>query len=696
MGKSLDPNPKNPTSDDEEETALWSAARLTRLLYFQANPTAPLRPTRSQSQAAAYLTPCVWGTLLGLALDHEISEQQIARVLREKYGIKSNHVQETTWTGVSLARWKDLIRYLRGPTQATTTTTSSTSLALSQAVWSMYLSEMATSKRDILQAFVSAQQQASASGKINILNPHHEIVQAWERQDEDVLRQWESSTTVPSSEKNGRSHNETLLAEWEQLLASNPPDNQLANSSLERLCHAISSCMEGYFVKPVCPNGYYGYDDGPVKPDCVEVAVRELMDLLLWDARTGKFDVTRLPTATVHPVLYSLYEDNSNSNNNNNNNNQPNDETDSTAPQDKGKEWFDALSDLPGCDYLSKSPHGTPYELTPTLRNMAKVVRRLLLHNCNNDDNEEDWDSLVDLQNFWKPHDLQLGLDTLTYRQRDEMVAYEIATVALQAKNAPNAIELKLRCIWEKETGFATVTHLRNTPKPEWLDARALNLLQQSTEENRGVSSKDIWRDYLALAVWGDHGLVSLPSSPPNEDFQAVLRSVMAAPYGLDRRALMQLFATTDLEREERAIHQAVKESTAILTTAIVRVCNFLVDADNSRPKDPATKHDVVAGIQLLAWLLSETPEVVEEGSSASSQRRNHHDPNLETTLLSLPTEILRDAKIRESLAQNPFVRGELLISLVEWKAGNATLLETVSYLGPSKIVPLLWLSRIL
>ena len=144
-------------------------------------------------------------------------------------------------------------------------------------------------------------------------------------------------------------------------------------------------------AKPVVPNGYYGFDGGKVKPDCVEVAVRELIDLLLWNEETASFKVNWLPP-TARPELLALYQIPSSIVS-------TNDSTD-TVPESvdfmeeaedrddaslvraavagDGKDWFEMLSNMPDCDYLSTSPHGKPYELTPTRSNMTKVVQRLL------------------------------------------------------------------------------------------------------------------------------------------------------------------------------------------------------------------------------------------------------------------------------------------------------------------------------
>ena len=175
--------------------------------------------------------------------------------------------------------------------------------------------------------------------------------------------------------------------------------------SIEVLCaHYMFNHNGSRQTKSPTPNGYFGYDDGAIKPDCVEVTVRELMDLLLWDEQEGSFNLNRLPP-TAHPVLYELYR-------------RPSDDhhtlaaaTDQTT-QGRGQEWFDALSNLNGCDYLTKSPNGKGYELTPTMRNLAMVFQRLLLNRQSKTPgtiattsslswSRRDWTTLHDVRDFW-------------------------------------------------------------------------------------------------------------------------------------------------------------------------------------------------------------------------------------------------------------------------------------------------------
>lgn len=40
--------------------------------------------------------------------------------------------------------------------------------------------------------------------------------------------------------------------------------------------------------------------------------------------------------------------------------------------------WFEMCQGLPGCEYLSRAPDGSPYELVPTLANLSRAASQLL------------------------------------------------------------------------------------------------------------------------------------------------------------------------------------------------------------------------------------------------------------------------------------------------------------------------------
>ncbi len=51
--------------------------------------------------------------------------------------------------------------------------------------------------------------------------------------------------------------------------------------------------------KPAIAAGRWGFDGGSAKSDCVEMAVREVVDLMLWDDKNGKFNLELMPNSAM-------------------------------------------------------------------------------------------------------------------------------------------------------------------------------------------------------------------------------------------------------------------------------------------------------------------------------------------------------------------------------------------------------------
>ena len=52
--------------------------------------------------------------------------------------------------------------------------------------------------------------------------------------------------------------------------------------------------------KPAIAAARWGFDGGAAKSDCVEMAVREIVDLMLWDDKRGAFNLRWLPPTACH------------------------------------------------------------------------------------------------------------------------------------------------------------------------------------------------------------------------------------------------------------------------------------------------------------------------------------------------------------------------------------------------------------
>jgi hypothetical protein len=238
--------------------------------------------------------------------------------------------------------------------------------------------------------------------------------------------------------------------------------------------------------KPAVRLDRFAVDDGPVKPDCVEVVIREVVESLIFDSHSKVLRADLLPT-NANAALKSMYAD----------------VMDATI----GGQWFRLCSELSGCDYLSKTSSGKQYELRPALTNVCKALGILLASEAN-------WSSVKDLESFWKGHlanrsqRIDVGTETvetltsviecesslLSFRaphSDTEMIHREIGHIKLPKRNHEIILEL------ESAHGLATVKHRRYQPDEcVWEDPRIFELFS------------DHWRvhDQNSVSAYLDHG----------------------------------------------------------------------------------------------------------------------------------------------------------------------------------------------
>ncbi|KAG7369142.1 hypothetical protein IV203_031885 [Nitzschia inconspicua] len=652
---------------DKTETLhspLQGPCNLVQKLFFQPQPGAPIRLTKSKSMAAAYLTPQIMGTLMGAALlpNYILSEDDFQHLLLHRHAIKSNRV-EGQWTGVSLTRWKELMLHLKviRNLQSTSTTISEhdkMEALLTAAVWSMAVWERCESKQCILDYTLAIQE---VSG-LPMLNSANNYVSSGLQSDSVIQRAWATARCDKDEARKKMEGGDdgtsslmiqpslqallSLLSEKDGI--SEQPDSnesyiEIARS-IEHLCRSVLSQQQSEHVKPTTPNGYYGFDGGKLKPDCVEVAVRELIDYLLWDDQSAQFDVSRLPSTCCHELV-AFYR--------------------SHCANEGGEKWFEMMSDIPGCLYLTSSPSGRQYELTPTLRNVAKVCRRLLYNEGSRLRpvlNDLDWESLSTLQQEWQHKDMQISFDVFTEKAKmsSDIHVHEVALVSRKGKK--NAIEMRLRCDWTRNTGFATVTHIQL--KKESIDEV---LLSQFSET---VAWRDPIKDLTSLLIVPLLADVGVLQDRFGGNVSELAFALLACRYGIDRRQMLPITATSDLEREEAAFVKAQRESDKVLISAIGKVCRFI-----SENHDPNTQD---TGTILLHWLLSESSQI-----NHAEQKKRTYTVSLETerSILTLPDTVKRRESTKRRIATNWAIRGQLLRNYLDWRSGKASLLMTLSKL---------------
>ena len=157
------------------------------------------------------------------------------------------------------------------------------------------------------------------------------------------------------------------------------PDGAFA-MALEQLAAGMSAVHA--FRTPVRLEKH-GYKGGKEKPDCVEVVVRELIEMLLYDPALRSFHLARLPTSCSPGVVqfFSHYSSGGFS-----------------TSQDASAAWHLLCQELPGCEYLSRAPGGAAYELKPTTQTVARALGVLLWPG---DTKARHWRALEDVKERW-------------------------------------------------------------------------------------------------------------------------------------------------------------------------------------------------------------------------------------------------------------------------------------------------------
>lgn len=294
------------------DRALANACMLAEELFFQRSRSQPLELTRSRSRVAYYLTPSLLGHILGLAsASPPLSDRQLDEVLRD-LGIATNKVKGTK-TGVSLARWRRVIRLAEPPVPFSSSSDgrgdklTDIGAQLATAMVLRALWERASTKA-CLATFLT-----TLDAYTPVLRPAGECSQV------DLLRQQHVIDNVVAETADANGHDKGRSAEWQAWLRSAFSADELGSSEdIEQAAHTLlrlpaapaadsdtgsamgtdsdgweewagaldrvaASLSQVQVAKPRLTVAKYGFQGLPEKPDCVEVTCREIFDLLLYD-----------------------------------------------------------------------------------------------------------------------------------------------------------------------------------------------------------------------------------------------------------------------------------------------------------------------------------------------------------------------------------------------------------------------------
>ena len=274
-----------PPSSSSSSSSSSIEGNLARELFYQREDGNKRRfgsiaLTNSKSQAAYWLSPKLAGTILGLAISESTpplnssKRRSIDEVLISA-GIACNYVNGE-WSGVSLARFRKLIALLSADYASVSASSSSSSSSSSpHCIYSLplflaFLWERASSRRCLLDFILETEK---AAGFPLLSDSYAEL-----RVENSPLQlQWLEERLQPADLTKEKVIEAVELLTSSSSLTLSPPDS--ISSAIEIVCASLA--RERIF-KPAIRLGRCGYKDGPLRPDCVEVVIREIIESLIF------------------------------------------------------------------------------------------------------------------------------------------------------------------------------------------------------------------------------------------------------------------------------------------------------------------------------------------------------------------------------------------------------------------------------
>eukprot|EP01038_Epipyxis_sp_PR26KG_P012893 gene12893-17277_t len=429
-------------------------AEVTKELFHQREDVkngrfyGPISPTKLKSLPASWLTTSQIGSILGWIVSElyqkgKITDNDTDKFLRN-IGIESNYVNNK-WSGVSLARFRKLIKmigkeysFLRNHNLIFSTNLYFLPI-ISAFVWSK-----AINKKCILDFFLSFEM----SSNIKIIREEYNDL----RIENSLMQQeWlsQSFTAEDLSKENivNIMNNSCWFDENDKKTIIDI--SNYSNSFSESIELMAASVANERSVQQGIKLGRYAYLDGKPKPDCVEVVLREIIESIIYDPSIQMVNPDFLPNTVLESVR-KLYQTQYIINN------YDSDFLKSSELSNSfGQEWFNICSQLGnGCEYLSITPKGKPYELRPTLRNICKALGLLL-------EGSQTWNTLHHLRNFLIKNNnnsllFEVDEKIVSFRapfSDTEMIHREIGIIRYLDLNRELVIEL------EDSHGLASMRH---------------------------------------------------------------------------------------------------------------------------------------------------------------------------------------------------------------------------------------------
>eukprot|EP01040_Poterioochromonas_malhamensis_P006749 gene6749-7272_t len=433
----------------------WSSSNLAKELYYQREFSSsssstsnvrygPCSLINSKSFPATWLSCEQLGLLTGLAvLQHKRNKPLDSTYIDSQlklFNIHCNYIhEESVFTGISLSRYRKLIQlitdslHLYHNNHHPDKHDNLQYLPYGWFVFNQFIWEKAKNKEDLLKYLLNVERFSEEE----IFHSHTNLRDGQSSERE----RWNNSqfTSNDLASKNMQSSFDHLLSGNERERFSDALEHVIAAMSLES--STKNSIRPGKYLYSMQQRKFHSeFSDRSknvrMRPDCVEVVIREIIDNLLFDRKIQRINLDRLPSS-AHPKLRQFYEnymsgeltdiseqhitkEKSSKKNKRKKNSSDQVVSEESLASDSstiikdvnhtsaGFAWYQLCSNLPDCEYLC-SIDDERYELRPSMKNVCRVLGKLL--NSSPMPNAFDslvWNQLQDVAQFWNnlPHQL--------------------------------------------------------------------------------------------------------------------------------------------------------------------------------------------------------------------------------------------------------------------------------------------------
>jgi hypothetical protein len=262
---------------------------------------------------------------------------------------------------------------------------------------------------------------------------------------------------------------------------------------------------------------------------------------------------------------------------------------------------------------------------------------------------------------------LYVKQDTLKHIQPSTGRIMQHEVVCLQLDRNPNALEIRMRCDWNDESGMAAVTHLREGTnhyetllKPHQVESMFDLLKSQYNLDTRShnLNGKPVQPDpSLAMLCFA---LIPFRSvGHVKQDLPLFCLTSLSTAYGIDRRELRLKDQDMLLSENNDFNAKALVQSREVLKDKIRESCDYF------------GRYPLVSK-RLLTWILQESPTVTESSSSTFHSRQEMLDPRIECCILKIPVDALDD-QVLDAIGTNWACRGRALSVLLRLQIGMMT-----------------------